>query len=380
MYRSRMTTEGLRNPAARRSGAATMPAGTASTLDADRTPPIKMMAFGGLLVVLFISYVWGRWVTGPNFAPVPPGPTPAPGWMIFALRSFEIGGIALALFVLWRFVVRPWRRDGRPSTDGLLIIGFATVWFQDPFSTYYVNWFTYNTNLVNFGSWVQDVPGWVSYGGPGHTIAEPILFIGPSYVYFLFLGVVFGTWAMKTIKQRLPHVQVWQQIALCFVAMCVLDLVCEGLIWMPLGFWSYPGGHGILFPNTYHKFALEEMIPIGFMFTGLSALRYFRDDRGYTLAERGVSRLGGSTRRINVIRMLAVLFAVHAITFVLYTIPASWAVTHPVAWPEDTMSRSYFTSGLCGEGTDRACSGPAVPFATNESAYMTRDGGIAHPR
>jgi hypothetical protein len=75
-----------------------------------------------------------------------------------------------------------------------------------------------------------------------------------------------------------------------------------------------------------------------------------------------------------------VLFAVHAITFVLYTIPASWAVTHPVAWPEDTMSRSYFTSGLCGEGTDRACSGPAVPFATNESAYMTRDGGIAHPR
>jgi hypothetical protein len=44
------------------------------------------------------------------------------------------------------------------------------------------------------------------------------------------------------------------------------------------------------------------------------------------------------------------------------------------------MNRSYFTSGLCGEGTDRACSGPAVPFATNDSAYMTRDGGIARPR
>src|SRR5258708_1460987 len=113
MYRSRMTTEGLRNPASRTPRAATMPAAATPSVDPERTPPIKMMAFGGLLVVLFISYVWGRWITGPNFTPVPPGPTPAPGWMIFALRSFEVGGILLALFVLWRFVVRPWRRDGR---------------------------------------------------------------------------------------------------------------------------------------------------------------------------------------------------------------------------------------------------------------------------
>jgi hypothetical protein len=362
-----MTTEGLRAPAVQNEPVSA------------RTPLIKMAAFGGLLTVLFMAYVWGRWITGPNFTPVPPGPTPAPGWMLFALRAFEVGGIALAAFVLWRWVVRPWRRDGRPSTDGLLIIGFATVWFQDPFSTYYVNWFTYNTNLVNFGSWVQDVPGWVSYGGPGGTIAEPILFIGPSYVYFLFLGVVFGTWSMKAAKRRWPNIQVWQQIAVCFVAMLFLDLVAEGLLWMPLGFWSYPGGHGVMFNDTYHKFVLEELIPIGFMFTGLSALRYFRDDRGYTIAERGIARLSGSQLKISLTRVLAVLFAVHAITFVLYTIPAAWAVTHPVAWPQDTQNRSYFTSGLCGEGTDRACSGPGVPFATNESAYMTRDGRLAFP-
>lgn len=365
-----MATQSMRNP--------TRPVAT-DPQGASPTPLIKYMAFGGLLVVLLMTYVWGKWITGPNFKRVEPGPTPAPHWMIFALRSFEIGGLILAAWVIWRFVVRPWRREGRPTTDGLLIIAFGTVWFQDPFSTYYVNWFTYNTNLVNFGSWVQDVPGWVSYGGPGHTIAEPILFIGASYVYFLFLGVVFGTWAMRAVKARWPKAQVWQQIVLCFIAMCVLDLVFEGLIWMPLGFWSYPGGHGVLFPNSYHKFALEEMIPIGFMFTGLSALRYFRDDRGYTFAERGASQLTGSVRRINLTRLLAVLFAVHAITFALYTIPASWAVTHPVAWPRDTMDRSYFTSGLCGNGTDRECSGPRVPFATNKSGYMNRDGGLSFP-
>jgi Spirocyclase AveC-like len=374
-----MTTEGLQRP---RSGASTAKAATSTgrrPVDSGTTAPITFMAYGGLLVVLLMVYVWGKWITGPNFKRVPPGPTPAPDWMIVTLRAFEIGGIILAAFVIWRFVVRPWRRDGRPSTDGLLIIGFATVWFQDPFSTYYVNWFTYNTNLINFGSWVQDVPGWVSYGGPGHTIAEPIVFIGASYVYFLFISVVFGTWVMRALKQRWPNVAPWQQLVVCFVAMCLVDLVAEGLIWMPLGFWSYPGGHGVLFPSTYHKFAVEEMVPIGLMFTGLSALRYFRDDRGSTLAERGVERLNASPRRIAVTRVLAVLFAVHAITFLLYTIPAAWWVTHPVAWPQDTMNRSYFTSGLCGDGTDRACSGPGVPFATNKSAYMTRDGKLGFP-
>jgi hypothetical protein len=209
--------------------------------------------------------------------------------------------------------------------------------------------------------------------------AEPIVFIGPAYVYFLCASVIFGCWVMRTCKARWPRLQGYHLVVICFVVMCLVDLVAEGLIWMPLGFWSYPGGHGILFPSTYHKFAAEEMIPIGLMFTGLSALRYFRDDRGYTLIERGAPSLRVSQRRLTWTRVLAVLFAVHAITFVLYTIPAAWSVTHPVAWPQDTVNRSYFTSGLCGPGTDRACSGPGVPFATNHSAYMTRDGKLAFP-
>lgn len=343
---------------------------------ATTSPPVQLYAICGALLLLFIAFVWVKWVTGPNFERIEPGPSTAPDWMIVALRSFEIGGVLLASFVIWKCVIQPWRRDGRPSTDGLLVIGFATVWFQDPFSTYYVNWFTYNTNLINFGSWVQDVPGWVGPGGPGHTIAEPIVFIGPSYVYFLLLAVLFGSWVMKTAKARWPQLQPYQLLAICFVAMCALDFVAEGLIWMPLGFWSYPGGHGVLFPSSYHKFAAEEMIPIGLMFTGLSGLRYFKDDRGHTLAERGVERLAGSKRMVNWTRLLAMTFAVHAITFALYTIPAAWSVTHPRPWPEDTQKRSYFTSGVCGEGTDRACSGPETPFAHGNSGYMDRQGRI----
>ena len=347
-----------------------------ASVEAESTPPIKIMAFFGVLLSLFMAYVWGKWITGPNFKRVEPGPTQAPDWMIFALQAFEIGGVLLAGMVIWRCLIRPWRRDGRPSTDGLLVIGFATVWFQDPFSTYYVNWFTYNTNLINFGSWVQDVPGWVSYGSPGHTIAEPIVFIGPSYVYFLMLGVLFGSWVMRTLRKRWPKIQAWQQLIVCFVAMCALDLVAEGLIWMPLGFWSYPGGHGILFPSTYHKFALEEMIPIGLMFTGLSALRYFRDDKGQMMVERGADKISGQGRQ-TIARILAMVAVAQVIFFVTYNGPAMLVAAAAHEWPKDVQQRSYFTNYVCGDQTDRACPGHGVPITrSTDSAYLTPDGQL----
>lgn len=343
------------------------------------TPPIKLFAIAGGLLLAFIIYVFARWIAGPYFKRVPAGPTRAPGWMLFALHAFEFGGLALAAFVVYRCVIAPWRRDGRPSTDGLLVIGYATVWFQDPFSNYYVNWFTYNTNLINYGSWIKEIPGWVSPQHPGAMFAEPIVFIGPAYIYFLCVAVIFGCWVMRSAKTRWPRLQGYQLLVICFLAMCTVDLVAEGLIWMPLGFWSYPGGHGVLFPSTYHKFPFEEMVPIGLMFTGLCALRYFRDDRGYTFVERGADRLRGATWKVNLARVLAVTFAVHAITFALYSIPAAWSVTHTQPWPADTTKRSYFTVGLCAGTTGRACSGPSVPIPHGSSAYETTRGTLAHP-
>jgi hypothetical protein len=353
-------------------GRAAAPEGVAST------PPIKLFAFAGGLLIAFIVYVFARWIAGPYFKRVPAGPTHAPGWMLFALHAFEYGGLPLAAFVIYRCLVRPWRRDGRPSTDGLLVLGYATVWFQDPFSNYYVNWFTYNTNLINFGSWVKEIPGWVSPQHPGAMFAEPIVFIGPAYVYFLCASVIFGCWVMRSSKARWPRLQGYHLVLICFVVMCIVDLVAEGLIWMPLGFWSYPGGHGVLFPSTYHKFAAEEMIPIGLMFTGLSSLRYWRDDRGYTFAERGADRIQAPLWRINLMRAFAVIFAVQAITFVCYSIPAAWSVTHTQPWPKDTLKRSYFTSGLCAGATGRACSGPNVPIPRQNSPYLTTRGTLGH--
>src|SRR5438093_7302713 len=65
----------------------------------------------------------------------------------------------------------------------MMVIAFATLWFQDPLSAYGGHWFVDNANLINFGAWVHQVPGWQSFGQPGAMLVEPIAMIGGTYVY-----------------------------------------------------------------------------------------------------------------------------------------------------------------------------------------------------
>jgi hypothetical protein len=50
------------------------------------------------------------------------------------------------------------------------------------------------------------------------------------------------------------------------------------------------------------------------------------------------------------------------------------------AWPQDVQKRSYFTSGVCGPGTDVACPDPRVPFPRGESSLrVAPDGSLVVP-
>jgi hypothetical protein len=346
-----------------------------------RTPAIKWWAAGGMAMLAFEVYVLVRWVTGPYFKHVPAGPTPEPGWMRTVGDIWQPAGIVAALGFLYWFLVRPWLRERTITTDGLLVAAFATLWFEDPLSAYYGHWFTYNSNLVNFGSWVKDVPGWMSFGKPGAMLVEPILLIPAVYVYFIMVGALFGCWVMRRAEQRWPSLGTAQLIGVCFCAMALLDIVAEGLIWLPLGFWEYPGGVGLLFPSTYHKFPINEMLTIAASFTGIACLRYFKDDKGRTVVERGLDKLKVGARRQTLLRFLAIMFAVHAILFIGYNIPNSWIGAHSRPWPKAIQQRSYFTDFLCGAQTSNACPGPGVPLTRgNATAHLTPSGRLVVPR
>jgi hypothetical protein len=325
-------------------------------------------------------------MTGPYFQRVPAGADDPPGWMKANLIFWQIVSPLAAAILLAVFVVRPLWRNRTLSSDGIFLIAFSTLWFQDPLCNYAGSWVTYNTWMFNRGSWHASAPGSVSFAAPGHMLAEPLLLIPALYIYFFWLACIGGAWVMRKTAARFPSAGKLTLIGVCLLTMTLFDLVLEGLIWMPGGVWSLPGGIPVLFPGTYHQFTVNEWIPVSATLAAVSCIRYFRDDRGMTLAERGADDLRVKPRTRLLVRVLAVTAIVHVAMLCCYTLPNIFFGMNARAWPVDLQDRSYLTDGICGPGTDRMCPGPHVPNLRNDngtggsgSYYIRRDGTLGAP-
>jgi hypothetical protein len=353
-------------------------------VSARRTPPVKSWALVGALVLAFIAFVLIRWVTGPFFETVPSGPSDPPEWMKANLVFWQVVSPLAALAIVYRTVLRPWRRERTIGLDGCFVLAFCTLWFQDPLCNFTGSWVTYNTWLVNMGSWHASVPGSASFAAPGQMLAEPLLLIPPLYVYFFWLACAMGSWVMRRIATQWPSAGKPTLIGGCFVVILAFDFVLEGLIWMPGGAWTLAGGHvPVLFEGTYHQFTINEWFPVSMTLTAVACIRHFRDDRGRTVAERGVDELGATPRRKLGLRVLAITGAVHVAMFTCYVAPNFVFGLHTRAWPADIRKRSYFTDYICADGTDRACPGPTIPNVRNDNAgggagtaYITSSGQL----
>jgi hypothetical protein len=351
-----------------------------------KTLPVNIWAFIGALIIAFEAWVLLRWVTGPYFMRVPAGPSDPPTLMKVFLVGWQVVTIPAALGLLYWFVFRPWRRDRRVGVDGMLLIAFLTMWWQDPISSYGGHWFTYNTWMINRGSWVNSIPGWSSFGRPGEMLSEPFLFVPGAYSYIFVIVMFFGCWVMRRTRRRFPRLSNLGLIGVCFVAMYAFDFLLEGILWLPMGVFEYQGGHWGIFADTYHKFPLHEGLTIGSVFTAVACLRFFTNDRGQTIVEHGADEIRGGGGRKFATRTFAIIAAVQLAMFVGYNVPNFWVGTHSTAWSTDIQKRSYFTSGICGEGTGRACPGPGVPLVRNNngnpdktSAYVGPDGALVIP-
>lgn len=319
-----------------------------------RVVPVRGWGTFGAVVLAAQAALLMRWIASPYFHHVGSGATPVPFWMKLTLVGWQVALPVAGCTVVYLFVVRPWRRDRRLTVDGLLVCAFATLWVQDPMSAYGGEWFTYNAWLVNMGSWVHNVPGWMTNGTPEHQIAYPLLIVPGAYICIFLLVSRLGCWVMRSVKNRYPAMGRVPLVASCFVAMALFDVVFEGIIFMPLGAWEYPGGHWAIFANTYHKYPLNEALTTGLIFTAFAAIRYFVDDRGQTVAERGSEAIAGRDRTQWTVRVLAVTGLVQLAMFCGYTAPNFVFGLHSTSWNQDTQSRSYLTY-TCGPSVGIAC-------------------------
>lgn len=319
--------------------------------------PITFWATVGAITLVFQLYIWGKWITGPNFERVPVGPDEPPTLMKFTIWIGLSIGFILAALALWWFVFRPWRQSRTLTLDGMMTLAFGLSYFQDPLFNYSGTWLTYNSYMPNLGSWLSEIPGSLAPARPGAQFAESPLWVAPLFIFILLPVCIGQNWLMRKAKVRWPSISNLRLFLLAWAAVAVFTLILEAFVLMPLGFYTYAGASPgwSVNPGHFYKYPIYEAIVWGFAWAGWAWLRYDRNDRGETFAERGADRLAVSGTRRTAIRFLAVFGAISAIFLCMYNIPAQHFSVRTNPFPQDVQERSYFLNGLCGTGTKAEC-------------------------
>lgn len=324
--------------------------------------PIQYWGWVGLFIFLLASYFILSWVTGDAFVAVPYGPDEPPAYMKIAFITGQLVTSLCGLACVYYFIVKPWKRDRRLSTDGLLVIGAVLVSPWDPLSTSGQMWVSYNSYLINYGTVLTELPFNLAPHQAGANVAWPILFIPTLYANFVVFAI-FINGVMRWAQRKWPSINIFALIAISlFVGICI-DILLEVFIVVPLGFWVFGGGHLNIFAGEYYQFPLlNEALFAGAVFAGIACLRYFIDDKGHTFCEKGIDKLSCSPARKQWVRFFAVVGVIHLIFLFVYHIPNYMLSLQSTAYPEAISGRSYFTNRMCGPEVDLACPGPGIPI------------------
>lgn len=351
-----------------------------SGFQSQKFKPIKWFAGFGALCLLIQIYPYMRWIlSGPR--PTNPGPDPIPGWMTLTAYGMQISAgiamIATGYFLVWR----PLRRDGQMSLYGIVFFGVLTSYWVDTAANYFNHVYTINPALVNFGSWNNFMPFWVSPNA--EHIAEPFALFIPVYATGIVLPAFAFCALMRYIRARRPGIGNLRLVgiisAIAFVVMFILD----GIIFVRTGMYIFAGTIPslTLFQGEYYQYPIYQPIGCAFLYWVVPAsIYFFRNDRGETLIERGMTSMKVSSRQRQWVRFLAIAGMFNMIQMSYALMMAVISVMPTFAWADDIVeNRSYLRNEICGEGTSYACPSGGIPIPRIGGIHVSPDGELIVP-
>jgi Spirocyclase AveC-like len=341
--------------------------------------PVVWWALLGAAFVALAAYIHLSWIISGDATHVGTGPTPVPSYMSIAAHAQEVIFGILIVVLAYALVIRPRIREGRIGFDGLLFLAMFTVWWQDPLYNYVSTGFTYNSAFLNLGGWAGHVPGWSSPNP--QKFAEPLIWDVSFYVVVSVLAIIYVSRLMSWAQRRWPALTTGKLLVGLFCGLVVADFVLE-FAWVLAGSYSYAGTIGSLtiFPSHYFRFPLYESLLAAMLFMGWIPLYHFRNDKGERLIERGIDRVRAGAGGKNLIRFLALAGALNLVFLVFNNVWVNAFQLHAGTWPRTLQERSYFTHGMCGEGTSYQCGGTniSLPRGGNE-IHIGREGRVVAP-
>jgi hypothetical protein len=333
----------------------TAPGQSPTTGRCPRRPVVGWAVFGGACTLL-ASSIYIRWFTSGDARPVASGPDEVSGSTEVWIWIFQVCSPLFALVAVTH-AVRSSRRLGRLSFDAMLVIAGAVAWWHDPL----INWLRpsvfYNAELVNLGSWSEQIPGWISRNARFHV--EPPLLIGACYLWLGLTFAVIASNAMRQAKARWPDLRPVHLAGISWLAVFPLEFLLEVLV-IRVELVAYPAAVKplSLWAGTTHQMPVYGMVLWSGVLASEGVLRYHVDARGWSPVEQGADRLGLSERVRTAVRLLAVVGAVHASAL---TYDATMNVAGLYAGAVDEWP-TYLRTQHCGPGTPSACPGPDAPI------------------
>jgi hypothetical protein len=331
--------------------------------------PVKFFFGLGLVILAVFTNTIVQWILSDDFKPAPVGTDEIPKLTLILVRNTEAFFAIVSVYFLWRLLFKPWIRDKRISWDGMIMLALLTMWVQDPMCNYFNFTFSYNAYFINMGSWTMHLPGWQS---PRQgNLPEPIFMMGGVYLWWTTLNVIAFSWALRRMRVWLPQLSTMGHIPIAFFVVCVLDWILEiPCVW--LGIFAYPGAPAwaTWWAGEPHQFPIYETVFMNFNYMSIGLLRFYRDDKGESWAERGISEFKFSERTKSFMRWVALVGYCNLSYFIVYFMPYNWMAMQADTFP---AYPSYMRYEICGQGTPYACPSREVPIPSRHSLAIPPD-------
>jgi hypothetical protein len=319
-----------------------------STLSADHHTPLPVpapqrqvpapviLAAIGALVAGYALWTWGAWLaSGPTPITATRDPNSASWWVARVYETI----MAVVVVVLSIRVVRQCLQQRRLVFDGVIIIaGFFTL-FWDPM----VNWmqpnFMYSSQWLNLNTWVAQAPGVVN---PTAGLMPQPVFIMFIYPFGLLAFAIILNHGMRFLQRRVPQISTFALLAFTYAFGLLLGACLEAPTFL-FNLWGLPGAPASLslFADA-QRYAWAEYLTTGIVFTTFAAVRYFREEKGQTIVERGMESFTPTARTAVTTFATIAVFAMSMWALLLVQIPAGLhASPYPAKYP------AHLINGLC---------------------------------
>lgn len=306
---------------------------TSTSVDTARTDPpggaggaVSAWAAFGVLWVIVAAQALVRWILSDQQSQPAPvlGPDVFPAWREVSLRVLEgVSVLVLAAFV-WFCIVKPWRRTGRLSLEGMFVIGGVFGSVADACLNLYTYLFAWNAHSVNRGVWTAFMP--FHRAGSSTRYAEGLLWGVPMYIYFCTGAALLGCITVRALRRRIPGISNVRALSVVFVGEFAMGLVLENTIIRITQAYGYAQTTGwlTLFAGSQYQFPIYESLLTAGLGVAFTSVRLSAQDSpdGVSVVERGYQRWRPSLQRP--VRLFAVIGFCATALLVMYHLPFNW--------------------------------------------------------